>query len=1288
MKKILIFILLIIFTTSFSFAASYQLSNFDKLSLYVYCTFAFCEEKEEKLLVQEKKSELLIQVEEKTPSVQVEKKTYPVQVEEKIEETKHIKYTNPIVQKTIKEQPIVNNTYPTTVVNTTVKETVTNTINLDEVSDIENDIKNLERKIKSNRSLISTTLSVASDDLSDNFINDLSDVNATTPTDGQILVWDTATSKWVTGSMATSSDTQDLSIVGHTISLVDGGSVVVPDNDTTYTNISEFVNDSGYLTTIGAQPFDALQNVDAMTEADDDILFFDTDGWNRLAHGTDGQVLKYTTVGGVTWATESGGGASQLTDLTDVNTAGITSGNILMADGTDWESVAQTSITSLGTIGAGVWNGTDVAVADGGTGASDASTARTNLGLVISTNVQAWDADLDDLADGTLSKTKIQDYANWDTAYGWGNHASGGYLTTVGAQPLDALQNVDTMTEADNDILFYDTDGWNRLAHGTDGQVLEYTTAGGVTWADGSSSLWTANGSDIYFNTGDVGIGNTAPRVALDLGDGVGGGGGDGAILAMGLQTSGWTEPNLGLGTRFMWYPRKSALRAGYVNGTQWDDVNIGSYSTAVGYGTIASASYSIATGRDTAASGTYSTSMGYNSIASGDGSTALGFYTEATGNYSFAVGRSTDASGVYATSMGYNSTASGSSSTALGRGTTASGDSSTALGYYSTASGDYSVAIGHSITAGTNSHVVAISLDDSVRTCNQANSMCITGGEVGIGDLSPTALLHLNPSTTTRSQFRLETSAGTNPTAPNSGDLWWNGTNLNFYDGASTNDLLAGSGAFTDGGTLAYYNGGNVGIGDTTPDFKLELAGTSSVTDRKIGINDVQVVYLPDQTDFLNSIFFGNGGQNLSFVLGNDGRYNTGVGIDALSAITLGYYNTALGYQSLYATQDSGFNVAIGPQTLFTNTVGDNNVAVGYRALYLNTSGDANVASGLRSLYSNTTGDYNVAMGYQALHGNVANSRSIAIGYNAMQFADNRTTGQGTYNIAVGYEALRGSFVIADNIGRYNTALGDSSLIVNSSGYNNTATGYNALSVNTTGYNNTAIGYQALITNTTGYNNTVLGYSADVSGNNYTNAMALGNGALVTASNYVRIGDTAVTRIGGQVAWSNLSDVRKKENIEDSSLGLDFILDLRPVTFNFKEGQTDILYTGLIAQEVETALEGVEFSGLNKPANDSDYYSLGYASFVTPLINATQEIWNKVFTNQEEILELKEKFDEKDSEIEMLKSELCKNDNSYSWCVQNIEKPIEPEPILGCTDETAINYKLEATEDDGSCEY
>jgi len=68
-------------------------------------------------------------------------------------------------------------------------------------------------------------------------------------------------------------------------------------------------------------------------------------------------------------------------------------------------------------------------VTSGGTGATTALAARANLGLVLGTDVQAWDADLDDLSDGTLSKSKVEDSGNWDTAFGWGNHSVAGYLT-------------------------------------------------------------------------------------------------------------------------------------------------------------------------------------------------------------------------------------------------------------------------------------------------------------------------------------------------------------------------------------------------------------------------------------------------------------------------------------------------------------------------------------------------------------------------------------------------------------------------------------------------------------------------------------------------------------------------------------------------------------------------------------------------------------------------------------------------------------------------------------------
>ena len=65
--------------------------------------------------------------------------------------------------------------------------------------------------------------------------------------------------------------------------------------------------------------------------------------------------------------------------------------------------VTGSSLTSVGTITTGTWNATDIAVAAGGTGASDAGTARTNLGLAIGSDVQAYNATLAAVAGGTYS---------------------------------------------------------------------------------------------------------------------------------------------------------------------------------------------------------------------------------------------------------------------------------------------------------------------------------------------------------------------------------------------------------------------------------------------------------------------------------------------------------------------------------------------------------------------------------------------------------------------------------------------------------------------------------------------------------------------------------------------------------------------------------------------------------------------------------------------------------------------------------------------------------------------
>jgi len=113
----------------------------------------------------------------------------------------------------------------------------------------------------------------------------------------------------------------------------------------------------------------------------------------------------------------------------------------------------------------------------------------------------------------------------------------------------------------------------------------------------------------------------------------------DNVLLINGTYGTG-TIPVEGAGTRMMWYPAKASFRVGRTTGTQWDDINIGNYSIAMGAYTTASGERSIAMGAYTTASGERSTAMGSITTASGEYSTAMGNFVST--NYhsgSFIIG-------------------------------------------------------------------------------------------------------------------------------------------------------------------------------------------------------------------------------------------------------------------------------------------------------------------------------------------------------------------------------------------------------------------------------------------------------------------------------------------------------------------------------------------------------------------------------------------------------------------------------------------------------------------------
>lgn len=757
---------------------------------------------------------------------------------------------------------------------------------------------------------------------------------------------------------------------------------------------------------------------------------------------------------------------------------------------------------------------------------------------------------------------------NWNTAYGWGNHAGAGYLASSSYTAADVLaklltvdgaaSSLDADTLDGHDSAYFQTALSNPVTGtGLSGHVPYWNTSGTLTYDADGNLYWDATNNRF-------GIGTTSPGGILDVQGGTAAAGLDGTDITLTAQ---------------------SGAAGGHRGGSVYLNAGSGSSSWPSGVVEVANATQFnvVRNGND----GYASSNSGWNPYPSVntmfrngysfDGTTAINLFNvrnastlqqygyfgavSVTGasNYgpAFVWGQST-AGDAYTERMRLDSAGN------FGIGTTNPGQRLSVAGtlgivetgstptYYSIfQGGDQSANITYTLPVSSTNGLLkntsgTLSWDTSTYlTANQ--SITLSGDVSGSGTTSITTAIGTDKITepmlkavnSPTDEYCLTYEATV-------GDFEWQtcGSGGGMSIGSSVASATQGSILFAgSAGVLAQDNANffwdetnhRLGLGTASPGYTFDAKGANTLA--TIGSEMVSTVA---DRDFSSSTGnwtgtnwnIGSGvathiaGAN-TYVLSNAALSSAPVSgrayqvSFAVTTGTAGTLNIAVGSASYGAmSSPSGtytiLIVATGtgaltftPDATWAGTI--DNVSVKELTLsdavmaLRNT--DNSVALELRGSNSTVKGTF---FGYQSGRG-VSGVNNAFFGY---QSGMNATTGSD--NSAFGYQAL-----YANTTGIRNTALGQAALKSSTAGSSNVAVGYGALTANNVS-DNTAIGTLALTANTTGTSNVGVGANAlqfNPTGNYNT---AVGHNAGKGSSGYTTTANTFVGYNAGSANQTN----------------------------------------------------------------------------------------------------------------------------------------------------------------------